>query len=76
MVCKYLGFSTSGGRIKNSSFQLEASRVWGGIEFYLDLIKEGKIWHVMAGRKTQIQRDIWLPRQHGLNVAILLETQD
>lgn len=47
----------------------DASRVWRGIEFGFELLKEGIIWQVGNSRSIRIQRDNWIPRQQGLLVA-------
>lgn len=50
-------------------FATDASPVWRGIEFGLELLKEGIISRIGDGRNIRIHRDNWIPRKSGLNVA-------
>jgi len=44
----------------------EASQTWRAVEYGLELLKLGVIKRIGDGRSTQIWRDNWLPRGHGL----------
>ena len=57
------------GELLNTVFSSDASLAWRGIEFGLELLKKGLIWRVGSGRKIQIERDQWIPRDEGLKTA-------
>jgi hypothetical protein len=57
------------GELIDTVFASEASPVWRGIEYGLELLKAGLIWRVGDGRKINIQRDNWIPRKEGLKPA-------
>ena len=44
----------------------EASQTWRGIEYGLELLKQGVIHRIGDGTSTQIWRDNWLPKEYGL----------
>ena len=45
------------GNLLGTVFASDASPSWKGIEFGLELLKEGLIWRVGNGKNIQIQRD-------------------
>lgn len=57
------------GELLDTVFASEASPVWRGIEFGLELLKAGTVWRIRNGRNVQIQRDNWIPRKEGLKPA-------
>jgi hypothetical protein len=57
------------GNLLDTVFSSDASPVWRGIEFGLELLKKGLIWRIGNGRSTQITRDQWIPRKEGLKVS-------
>jgi hypothetical protein len=59
------------GNILDTVFSSDPSPVWKGVEFGLELLKEGIISRIGNGRNTQILRDQWLPRDVGLKVTAL-----
>ena len=54
------------GVLIDTVFASEASPVWRGIEYGLELLKAGLVWRIGNGRKVNIQRDNWIPRKEGL----------
>ena len=50
-------------------FATNASPAWRVIEADLQLPEKGIVWRVGDGRKNQIQRDQWIPREEGLGSA-------
>jgi hypothetical protein len=52
---------TSHGNILDTVFTSGASPAWGGVEFDLELLKEGIIQRIRNGEKTQFGRDQWIP---------------
>ena len=44
----------------------EASQTWRAVEYGLELLKQGVVHRIGDRRSTQIWRDNWLPRGHGL----------
>jgi ribonuclease HI len=48
---------------------VDPSPAWRGVEFGLELLKEGIIKRIGDGRSTQFSRDNWLPRDSGLKIA-------
>jgi hypothetical protein len=54
------------GNFLDTVFRQEASPSWRGIEFGLELIKEGLIMRIGNGEKTNLWRDNWLPRDYKL----------
>ena len=59
------------GNLMDKVFTSDASPVWRGIEFGLELLKKGVVWRVGNGNSIQILRDNWIPRQSGLMVKSL-----
>ena len=59
------------GNILDTVFSSDPSPVWKGVEFGLDLLKQGIINRIGDGRNTHILRDQWLPRDTGLKVSAL-----
>jgi hypothetical protein len=59
------------GNILDTIFSANASPVWKGVEFGLELIKEGTISRIGDGRNTQITRDRWIPRARGMKITAL-----
>jgi hypothetical protein len=59
------------GNILDTVFYADPSPVWKGVEFGLELLKVGIINRIGDGRKTQIMRDQWLPRDSGLKITAL-----
>ena len=59
------------GNLLDTVFASDASPVWRGIEFGLELLKKGVVWRVGNGNSIQILRDNWIPRQSGLKVLSL-----
>lgn len=57
------------GDILDTIFFTDASPAWRGIEFGLELLKEGLIWRVGNGRRIHISRDQWIPHKTGLRMA-------
>lgn len=57
------------GELLDRVFNADASPVWRGIEFGVELLKQGVIWRVGDGKKIQIQHDQWIPRKEGLKVV-------
>ena len=57
------------GELIDTVFASEASPVWRGIEYGLELLKAGLVWRIGHGRKVNIQRDNWIPRKEGLKPA-------
>jgi hypothetical protein len=57
------------GNILDTVFASDASQVWRGMEFGLELLKKGIISRIGNGKNTQIFRDQWLPRKAGLKVT-------
>ena len=57
------------GNLLDTVFSSDASPSWRGIEFGLELLKEGVIWRVGNGKSIQIQKDHWLPRSEGQKTA-------
>ena len=60
------------GELLDTVFATDASPVWRGIEFGLELLKEGVIWRIGDGRKIRIQRDNWIPKLNGLKAATFI----
>lgn len=50
------------GSLIDTSFSGNASPGWRGIEYGLELLKQGIIWRVGNGRTIRIWRDPWIPR--------------
>lgn len=57
------------GDLLDTVFASDASPGWRGIEYGLELLKEGLIWRIGNGRKINIQRDKWIPRKEGLKAT-------
>lgn len=57
------------GELLDTVFASDASPVWRGIEHGLELLKAGLVWRIGNGRKVNIQRDRWIPRESGLKPA-------
>lgn len=57
------------GDLLDTVFSVNASPVWRGTEFGLELLKKGLIWRVGDGKKIQITRDQWITRKEGLKPA-------
>ncbi|KAM0911874.1 hypothetical protein ACQ4PT_013166 [Festuca glaucescens] len=57
------------GNILDTVFAVNPSPAWRGVEFGLELLKEGIIKRIGNGRNTQFSRDNWLPRDSGLKLA-------
>jgi len=53
-------------------FASDASPVWRGIEHGLELLKVCFVWRIGNGRKVNIQRDNWIPREEGLKPAMFI----
>ena len=49
------------GELIDTVFASEASPVWRGIEYGLELLKAGLVWRIGNGRKVNIQRDNYIP---------------
>jgi hypothetical protein len=56
------------GNFLDTVFRQDASPSWRGIEYGLELIKEGLIMRIGNGEKTDLRRDNWLPRDYNLKV--------
>ena len=54
------------GKLLDSVLAGEASQTWRAIEYGLELLKLGVIKRIGDGRSTQIWRNNWLSRGHGL----------
>jgi hypothetical protein len=54
------------GNFLATVFRQDASPSWRGIEHGLELIKEGIIWRIGNGEKTNIWRDNWIPRSYNM----------
>jgi hypothetical protein len=50
-------------------FKQDGSPPWHGIEYGLELLKEGMIWRVGTGRSINIWRDNWIPRDYNLKAS-------
>jgi hypothetical protein len=59
----------SRGNILDTVFRQDASPSWHGIEYGLELLKEGIIYRVGDGRNIDLWRDNWLPRDYNLKVT-------
>jgi hypothetical protein len=59
------------GDLLDTVFTSDASPAWKGIEFGLELLKEGIIHRIGDGKKTQFVRDKWIPRNEGLKITHL-----
>jgi hypothetical protein len=59
------------GDIRDTVFASDPSPVWKGVEFGLELLKEGLISRIGNGKSTQIMRDQWIPRAEGLKITAL-----
>jgi hypothetical protein len=59
------------GNLLDTVFTSDPSPVWKGVEFGLQLLKEGIINQIGNGKKTQILRDQWIPRDSGLGITTL-----
>ncbi|KAK1645940.1 hypothetical protein QYE76_063745 [Lolium multiflorum] len=57
------------GNFLDTVFRQDASPSWHGIEYGLELIKEGIITRVGNGKSVNIWRDNWLPRDYNLKVT-------
>ena len=57
------------GELLDTVFASNASPSWLGIEHRLELLKAGLVWRIGNGRKVNIQRDQWIPREEGLKPA-------
>jgi hypothetical protein len=57
------------GNFLDTVFRQDASPSWHGIEYGLELIKEGIITRVGNGKSVNIWRDNWLPRNYNLKVT-------
>jgi hypothetical protein len=59
------------GNILDTVFSTDPSPVWRGVEFGLELLKEGVISRIGDGKNTQILRDQWLPRDSGHKITAM-----
>jgi hypothetical protein len=59
------------GNILDTVFSADPSPVWRGVEFGLELLKEGVISRIGDGKNTQILRDQWLPRDSGHKITAM-----
>jgi hypothetical protein len=59
------------GNILDTVFSTDPSPVWRGVEFGLELLKEGIISRIGDGKNTQILRDQWLPRDSGHKITAM-----
>jgi hypothetical protein len=50
------------GNLADTVFAGNASAVWRGIEYGLELLKKGIIWRIGDGRTVRCWRDPWIPR--------------
>jgi hypothetical protein len=50
-------------------FRQDGSPSWHGIEFGLELIKEGIIWRIGNGRSVHAWRDNWIARDYNLKAS-------
>jgi hypothetical protein len=57
------------GNFLDTVFRQDASPSWHGIEYGLELLKEGLIWRIGNGEDVNIWRDGWIPRDHNLKVC-------
>jgi hypothetical protein len=57
------------GNFLDTVFKQDASPSWHGIEYGLELLKEGLIWRIGNGEDVNIWRDGWIPRDHNLKVC-------
>jgi hypothetical protein len=57
------------GNFLDTVFKQDASPGWRGIEFGLELFKEGLIWRIGDGKSINIWRDNWIARDYNLKVA-------
>jgi ribonuclease HI len=59
------------GNILDTVFSSDPSPVWKGVEFGLELLKEGMISRIGNGRNTHITRDHWIPGDVGFRITAL-----
>jgi hypothetical protein len=59
------------GNILDTVFSTDPSPVWRGVEFGLELLKEGIISRIGDGKNTQILRNQWLPRDSGHKITAM-----
>jgi hypothetical protein len=59
------------GNLLDTVFATDPSPVWRGIEFGIELLKQGIIKRIGDGRSTQFVRDQWLPRESGMKISAL-----
>jgi hypothetical protein len=64
------------GDIRDTVFASDPSPVWKGVEFGLDLLKKGLINRIGNGKRTQITRDQWVPRDSDLKITAMKKTLD
>jgi hypothetical protein len=57
------------GNILDTVFRQDGSPSWHGIEFGLELIKEGIIWRIGNGRSVHAWRDNWIARDYNLKAS-------
>jgi hypothetical protein len=53
------------GSLLDTVFPVNASPVWKGIEYGLELLKKGVIWRIGNGETVKVWRDPWIPRPPG-----------
>jgi hypothetical protein len=49
------------GSLLDTVFPVNASPVWKGIEYGLELLKKGVIWRIGNGERVKVWRDPWIP---------------
>jgi ribonuclease HI len=59
------------GNILDTVSPPDSSPVWKGVEFGLELLKEGTISRIGNGKDTQFFRDQWLPRSSGHRIIAM-----
>ncbi|EEC84030.1 hypothetical protein OsI_30257 [Oryza sativa Indica Group] len=52
------------GSLIDTSFGGNASLGWRAIEYGLELLKKGIIWHIGNGKSVKLWRDPWIPRSY------------
>jgi hypothetical protein len=57
------------GNFLDTVFRKDASPSWHGIEYGLELIKEGLVARIGNGKSVNIWRDNWIPRDYNLKVT-------